>query len=931
MGCKYVPCQRVFYEFYDVQWIISNLQVKQLMEATALSHPEISFSLRNDNTGKIVLQTNKKESVLSVFTLLYGTEMARALTDISITQDNFIFTGYISKEASINKQLQFFFINRRPILKSKFHKVVNYIISKKSTICRPRPGPKPLVGYDYSPNESPPKQPDRFPVYVIHLECPFDDYDITFEPRKTLVEFKDWSKVLKLTKDLVYTFLRNCNLLAQEDKYVNKEEVIEINDAIVKDALSEEQSETGTDITLSNYDAAINTNIVQASLRSKRVCCHQSDVAEEGLSELNKETSSTESDKVMTVSGENKSLPGQCLTSGGTNQGQKDKTLSQHERVSRENDSPNFLACSSLGDMLATQENELPLSEVCTEDEQVCVVLKPKTALMQEPPTLTQMLESDGSQLSQNESRKPQEKPNDGVCQDVQNTEAHVSSSFSSQGSLQSFREYFSSRGSLQSFRDYFKQKHLVSTPVPSGCDINESQKLEKKNEKQGMGSTFCFERFNKARLTLLNPPTLKQRDHKHVTEEKSPKSPYFSEAGTEQNYFNSVLNKIDDTSSGSTVASIEKTQDRKYINNLLIAAKAPSDSGLECGGKTISNKEPAAKGSGNRIQEKFLPVSRTHTDQINYPTSKSYPSPLSEKGEPEKNRKRIFLSTESFVQTIHDIKRTRIEMGSGKNQAEAKQVSNDLSVGKNAEDSSHVESMSAISEEVSHASCSHSNNKEPSTSRPPCKTAQCSNSAIVHSLKDFDKTQVVKELRSTEFHPSVSSDLSIEFVPLDLRETKSETQENTSSKENENQGVDLEPPTNSNSNPTHGTQEFEIAAESQGFCKADSMESTQPFSIDNSSVQTLEPPSHEITEPKRCSTEPANTPNVTKKLNIMSTLPFTPHDIPTTDKAQNQPHFDTNTSATSTTSIVDSAVNNQIGSGWFNQRDPNTGEIVLT
>ncbi len=913
------------------------------MEASALSHPEISFSLRNDNTSKIVLQTNKKESVLSVFTLLYGTEMARPLTDISITQDNFNFTGYISKEASVNKQLQFFFINRRPILKSKFHKVVNYIISKKSTICRPRPGPKPVVGYDYSPNESPPKQPDRFPVYVIHLECPLDEYDITFEPRKTLVEFKDWSKVLKLTKDLVYIFLRNCNLLAQEDKYMNKEEVIEMSDAVVKDALTE-QSEIGTDINLGNYKAAITTDIVHAALRSKRVC-HQSNVSEKGLSELEEETTSGEEDKIKTVSAsstECDSVPGQSLTSGNTDLDNIGKTFPQPGSSRRENNSPNFTTCPRLSVMLATQENE-PVAR--TEVKEIPVVLKPKTALMQEPPTLTQMLESDGSQLSCIESSNKLDKDSGQMNQDVHSSITPPSSSVSSQGSLQSFREYFSSRGSLQSFRDYFKQKHTESSHVSSSCD-DENAKSAKK-DKQGASSALCLERLNKARFTLLNPPISRQKD-KNSTQKKSPNSPYFVEVITEKRDTSSLLNRNDGEDNGNSTSLIERQQDRPQ-STTLTDAHTHRPCQLQSHGPIISEEE-AAKDNSDIQQKKSLPSTTIHKEGMNFLASKTCPLALNVNNEAENSRKRIFLSTESFVQTIHDVKKSKINVASKDNRDQDKQLLSFSSAKKNVEDSCHSKRVFGTPAEVPNVGGPQSNDKKSCTSGHLTTVKAC-NSFQDQSPKDFDGTQVRKDIKKTEFYPSVSSDLLIEFVPLDLRESGCQSHEKLSSKENEKidmdvttvansigtrgtqefeiskghgklQGIGNESSTESNSIPAGATQEFEVNTESQGFHKENFIEPTQPFSVESNatSAETLEPSNSESTIDK-CSKQPMDSPQNVKESDVMSIQPFISHDSATTDMIQQRDN-DSNTPSSS----VKSTGNCEAGSGWFYHRDPNTG-----
>ena len=102
---------------------------------------------------------------------------------------------------------------------------------------------KQIVGRDYSLNSSPPKQPERHGVYVLNLECPLNEYDITFDPRKTLVEFKDWTGILKLLKDLMYNFLRHNNLLAQEDIYKENSDRCTFADPVLQEVLDDDDSQ----------------------------------------------------------------------------------------------------------------------------------------------------------------------------------------------------------------------------------------------------------------------------------------------------------------------------------------------------------------------------------------------------------------------------------------------------------------------------------------------------------------------------------------------------------------------------------------------------------------------------------------------------------------------------------------------------------------
>ena len=60
---------------------------------------------------------------------------------------------------------------------------------------------------------SPPRNTDRHGMYIINVDCPLTEYDITFDPTKTLVEFKDWKLLTSCFEEMVLSFLVKENLL----------------------------------------------------------------------------------------------------------------------------------------------------------------------------------------------------------------------------------------------------------------------------------------------------------------------------------------------------------------------------------------------------------------------------------------------------------------------------------------------------------------------------------------------------------------------------------------------------------------------------------------------------------------------------------------------------------------------------------------------
>jgi len=67
----------------------------------------------------------------------------------------------------------------------------------------------------------------KYPIFVLNLVCPYSTYDITLDPKKTLVEFKNFRVVAQLFEDSLKQFLQQHNLEIppEEVKKTAKKEV----------------------------------------------------------------------------------------------------------------------------------------------------------------------------------------------------------------------------------------------------------------------------------------------------------------------------------------------------------------------------------------------------------------------------------------------------------------------------------------------------------------------------------------------------------------------------------------------------------------------------------------------------------------------------------------------------------------------------------
>ncbi|XP_042869248.1 DNA mismatch repair protein Mlh3-like isoform X2 [Penaeus japonicus] len=191
---------------------IENIRVR--LESFALMHPKISLSLRNDSGQSKVIQTKKSNSTMSTFMQLFGLEKSQGLVEVDHTVDQFTVTGYISVQPHLTKALQFIYVNKRVVLKTKIHKMMNYLLARTSIISNRLHPATPQPGK----SSSPPKGLKLHGIYVINIECPAKEYDICMDPTKTLVEFGDWDKLLLCIEEMVIKFAEEEKLAISLDE-----------------------------------------------------------------------------------------------------------------------------------------------------------------------------------------------------------------------------------------------------------------------------------------------------------------------------------------------------------------------------------------------------------------------------------------------------------------------------------------------------------------------------------------------------------------------------------------------------------------------------------------------------------------------------------------------------------------------------------------
>ncbi|OPJ83234.1 DNA mismatch repair protein Mlh3 isoform B [Patagioenas fasciata monilis] len=221
-------------------------RVRHKVEAISLMHPSVSLSLRNDAAASMVLQLPKTRDIYSRFCQIYGLGRSQKLREINHKSGGFELSGYISIEGHYNKNMQFLYVNRRLVLKTRLHKLIDFLLRKESVICcKTKSGPvSRQAGASAGRHRC---IPELYGIFILNVTCAYSDYDVCLEPAKTLIEFQNWDLLLTCVEEGVKVFLKQEHLFVEpcgEDirEFNEENNFCLYNAPVLKPSLSDKKS-----------------------------------------------------------------------------------------------------------------------------------------------------------------------------------------------------------------------------------------------------------------------------------------------------------------------------------------------------------------------------------------------------------------------------------------------------------------------------------------------------------------------------------------------------------------------------------------------------------------------------------------------------------------------------------------------------------------
>lgn len=158
-------------------------EVKVQLEKLIVINPKISFTLRNDVTGQLILNSPKSSDILTALCHLYHEE-EKDFTFLKVSKSKVSIELLIKKDLSWSgKNVQYIYVNKRPVKSSKILKQVK----------------KCFVDLNK-------QQTKRHPVFVMNIKCPQIYVDLMAKSYSQDVEFTCWDLVLICIEKLGKTF-----------------------------------------------------------------------------------------------------------------------------------------------------------------------------------------------------------------------------------------------------------------------------------------------------------------------------------------------------------------------------------------------------------------------------------------------------------------------------------------------------------------------------------------------------------------------------------------------------------------------------------------------------------------------------------------------------------------------------------------------------
>lgn len=121
-----------------------------------------------------------------------------ALIPVSVSKPPFKIFANISRATERSDQFQFVYVNGRLVRNKDIYKLIKKYLSKSFYLRN--------IGKEIKLTNDMPKETFH-PIFLIQIQCPYVEYEISSDPKKQQVEFQNWKIVMRCLEELVDKFV----------------------------------------------------------------------------------------------------------------------------------------------------------------------------------------------------------------------------------------------------------------------------------------------------------------------------------------------------------------------------------------------------------------------------------------------------------------------------------------------------------------------------------------------------------------------------------------------------------------------------------------------------------------------------------------------------------------------------------------------------
>lgn len=190
--------------------------IMEFVNKIALSNPNISFSLSNDN--KNILYTDGSNNLLKVINEIYGLDVTKKMIEINCENDDYEINGYISypEVTKSNRNHIITFVNKRIVKNLELTRVINDSY------------------HTYKPE-------DKYPIVVLNITVDSSLIDVNIHPTKQDIKFGKLNELKELISSEIKNKLKSIRFIPSVETKIdiqNNYEELSIDFGNIKEEFS---------------------------------------------------------------------------------------------------------------------------------------------------------------------------------------------------------------------------------------------------------------------------------------------------------------------------------------------------------------------------------------------------------------------------------------------------------------------------------------------------------------------------------------------------------------------------------------------------------------------------------------------------------------------------------------------------------------------